>query len=516
MHIGTIISFLGCIAVPVALDAADAPPTAKPPATRPAAPATKPAVPEAAVKATVERAVRYLRNTQHDQGGWGHVEIVNPGLSRLQGLDVPQLAGDPMRRRFYSTPSLSGTGPAVLALLEAGQSLTEGSAAARLRAGLEFVHEGLTVGEQHARRPMVPGEGILLTPGRGVQGLVQNPGGGTSVVLPTQSARLMNDDAACAVAVEAMLAARRGAADTMARLRIEAAAMAGVDRLRRDHQGNGTWPEGVEEAANLAAAHVTGFAVASVGGLGKTTVMMNANPTPPPPPSSHPVLGDALILRTLSIAAREGISVDGPTVAAARAQMARLYDPRTGRLGGGGPQAYYQAVAVLNMLYQADVDARRLAAAAGPAANNSPDPAAAAGAAAARAALEGAQAAFFKELRDANQPRPAAAANAAGKNPLDQNPLDPPKAADAGKDGAGGGDVRIRVPVTSADLIAYFLLLESLRDSTHPDARPVRDGIVQAIVRRQHAGGWFVSDGDHFATAWATRVLLLPPPAAVK
>jgi hypothetical protein len=266
-------------------------------------------------------------------------------------------------------------------------------------------------------------------------------------------------------------------------------------------------------------------------------------------PGTVGLLGDAVVLRTLMIAARDemGLTVDPEALARARDACLKFYNPATGDSGDESSLAFLQCALTLNVLYQTEQSARvaadraaRAAAAAGATpAQAEAARAAAAQAQAARDALALATDRFFLKLFKLNKPvpKPRAAAVAASAlpatqpaNPLEaRNPLD--AAAAAEKDETR--EVGIPVPVSHANAVAYFLLLESLRDSTHPLARPLANGVVNALAGKQDRfGQWHVrvnsglhivnhtpqydyDKEDHLLTAWVVRTILLPAPPEV-
>jgi hypothetical protein len=265
-------------------------------------------------------------------------------------------------------------------------------------------------------------------------------------------------------------------------------------------------------------------------------------------PGALGLLGDAVVLRTLSIAARHemGLTVDPDALARARASCLRTYDPTTGDSGDESPLAFLQCAATLNVLYQDELTARAAATQAARTASAAGATPAQAHAAAARAAeataahdaLAKATDRFFLKLFKLNKPvpKPRAAAVAAKSLPATQpaaaNPLEArnPLEAAAAQEKEETREVGIPVPVNQPNAIAYFLLLESLKDSTHPLARPLANGVVNALASKQDRfGQWHVrvnsglhmvnhtpqydyDKDDHFLTAWVVRTILLPPP----
>src|SRR5204863_7493647 len=133
-------------------------------------------------------------------------------------------------------------------------------------------------------------------------------------------------------------------------------------------------------------------------------------------------------------------------------------------------------------------------------------------------------------------PRPRAVAANAVPATRPVNPLDPPNPLDASAaattDDQEKRSVGIPVPVSHVNAVSYFMLLETLQESTHPLARPLTDGIVNALAGKQdrfgqwhvrvhpegmkligHTSGFEYEDKeDHFITAWIVRTMLLPAP----
>ena len=106
---------------------------------------------------------------------------------------------------------------------------------------------------------------------------------------------------------------------------------------------------------------------------------------------------------------------------------------------------------------------------------------------------------------------------------------------------------KISVPITSADVIGYFLLLEALQTSDHPDARSVATAVTDVLTRglsshvrrgdpsftvgRQLVTGsasglarrdalprvqrqsFKTSHSNDFLIAWMIRTALIPPPS---
>jgi hypothetical protein len=395
-------------------------------------------------------------------------------VKRSTGL-APDL-NDAFAKYTSQPPALADTAAIATAFLEAGQSPDQGESAGPLGRAMEFVHQA-------------------------------------AVVLDPQDVRHSDVVQYCfhpsiepALAIDAMLAFRAACTDHR-RAQFDGDVRTLLARLKGRQARDGSWPLHPRVSQTLAAVPEQKYTLQRNGlPMGRYENF----------PTSKGYLGDAVIFRTLRSAARAGFDVDPEPQALARDRLLAFHDPASGGTGSpqpGDPDDFYQTAAVCNVLYQLDRDAEP---------GHKP---------ATADALARAHAAFFARLRDANARTPkdqrvklgAAVVVFANPNPLDR---------DKGK------EVEVNVPISSVDLVAYFLLIESLQSSTHPDARKFAAGITDVLARRQSpVGTW--GDRSHsdaallsgyqpgppnlrqgdpvigspaFVTAYAVRTLLLPLP----
>jgi hypothetical protein len=422
----------------------------------------------------VRRALTYLGGAQHETGGWGHF-VVKP-LNRPRTGPRPANALPLITKDLHFPPNLAETAAVAAAFLEAGVSPTTGEGAAPLQKAL------------HALR-------ALSAPpvADRDRGIVERCAVTRAMLKPDVDAALALD---AVLAYRARLAAghpAREAADNLAGLL--------VARLHGAQEDGGAWPpdfkaDGILQVnARRAPQYAKGTAARAY---------FDAFPRP------APALADACIVRSLFNARRAGVDVPRETLGRAIALLADLHDPATGATGGpetpdNQPRAFHRAAAALNLLHQ-------LARATPP--HERADR---------QRTLDRAHDAFFKKLRDAHTPKPLGPP----RNPLDARP----KAAKPDR------ALSIPVPISTVEVLAYFLLIESLQDSAHPDARPVAAGITQALASRQRDDrGWTDPNVDdaltfhwalhggvdtdnlpprstnHLLTALTVRTLLLPHP----
>ena len=475
MRIGIVATLLPCLlASDARAQAAKSPPTL--PDRR--GPTTYPVLAPAA-----HWGLRYLARSQHATGGWGH----------KFGVKQPDVLGDyvqgPLvfeRKHLVHPPALVDTSLVVLAFLEAGRSPAAGDGARELRRAIDFVHDAVGPGGHVAPDPRRLPPYVESSSGLHAAGLEH------------------------ALALEMFLAARDHLKDPAVRRDLDLTFAVLVRRLVSTQQDDGSWPNG--------------------------------------PWRTYP--GSVLITRALMIAARGGLEVDPAALARARQAALVYHNPATGDVDTATGDDFWEFAASLNILHHTRLNAR--AAADGAARRGALPGATAADAREARDRAADARAAddalalseqkFFKKLLKANKPLPqprAAAVPARAlpatrpANPLDApNPLDNPAAAAAEEKRRVG----IPVPVSQYDAVSYFLLLEALQESAHPLARPLTDGVVNALAAKQdrfgqwhhriHPGGYKIvnhtpahkyDSEDHFLTAWVVRALLVPaPPESAK
>lgn len=423
------------------------------------APKPPPQLPPAA-----RNALNYFASHQHPTGGWGQKVLSNAGLKR-RGVTSPD--GAPLPKETLTPPTIIDTCVVALAFLEASRFKPDAAdAPPALRAAVDLIHDAV--------------QAAGGAPDRNTLGLA------SPLVEKYCYTRTFDQ----ALAMEVLLRTRDRLTNLEQRRKLDFTLDMILTRIKTAQQTNGAWP-----------------------GDGQLTY-----------------LSDALITRSLLIAARSGLAVDAATLDRARAASLRFYDPTTGETGDESPHATCECALSLNLLYQIDLSARAAAAtakqlAALPGATSEQIDAAKkrdAESKSAHDALALAHQQFFKKLFDRNKAPAAAAKPRPGANPLDPsrptgNPLDTAKPAAA----EDRKRANIPVPVTAWDAIAYFLLLESLQESTHPDARRVAGAITSGLAEKQDRdGNWHDLSGttrrydtqDHFLTAWVTRALLVPPP----
>jgi hypothetical protein len=441
----------GFLLSPTAVFAADAPPRPPQPASQPAAAPAAPAARD--LPPAVWNALRYFGHHQHETGGWGHVSTRVP---QSRSRSTPDL-NDAFTKYATHPPTLADTASIAAAFFEAGQSPEAGESAKPLARAMDALHQmAVELAPDDARRsPVVR--------------------------------YVLNPSVESAIALDAILACRAAAKDPVRRAQYDADARTLIARLVGTQSPDGGWPVDPKVTETLAGVAAMKQSLQQLidaapnPGAGRTFSAtgryadLNAAAAQAqdmlafyerfPTPKNY--LGDAVIYRTLCAAARAGFTVNPETLLNARDRLLSFQDPVTGAVGNpdpGDPDAFHQTAAVLGVLHQLHLDA-------------APDqkPATA-------AALERAHAAFFTRLRDANtrpvKDQPAKLGNAVVVfNPLDKN--------------ANAKEVRINVPPTSSvDVIAYFLLIESLGSSTHPDARKVSAGITDVLARRGARGTW--------------------------
>jgi hypothetical protein len=403
-------------------------------------------------------ALAYFASHQHPSGGWGQKVLDNAG-PRRRGITSPD--GSPLPRQTLTPPTIIDTCLVTLAFLEARRAAPDAPPDPAVRRAVDLIHDAV--------------EAAGGAPDRNALALA------SPLVEKYCYTRPLDQ----ALALEVLLPVRDRLPGGEPRRKLDFTLGMILTRIKSAQQTNGAWP-----------------------GDGQLTY-----------------LSDALITRSLLIAARNGLDVDATTLDRARAASLRFYDPMTGESGDDSPHASCECALTLNLLYQIDQNARAAATAAKRLAARpgaTPEQAAAAArraaeSQAARDALALAHKQFFKKLFDHNKPAPAKPRP--GANPLDTaaaaNPLDIAKAAEERK------RIGIPVPVTAWDAIAYFLLLESLQESTDPDAPRVARGITTGLAEKQDRdGNWHDRSGstrrydaqDHFLTAWVTRALLVPLP----
>jgi hypothetical protein len=460
--------------------------------------------------------LRYLAHHQHPSGGWGQKHaVVQPKTTLFGGGDYVKGPLPFDKQVLASSPAIVDTAVVVLDFLEAGRSPARGDGAKELQRAIDFVHDAVGPGAQTPPPATPPTVIPVQTPNN-----LSGPGGFQPVIVipgnpmpkfEATSGPVSNPAMRDAMALEMLLAARARLSDPLARQKLGLTLAVLVNRVLAAQQPDGSW--------------------SAPGGYAA-------------------LLADAVVLRALTIAARDemGLTVDPDALARARASCLRFYDPATGDAGDPTADAFLQCAVTLNVLYQAELTARAAstqAARAAATAGATPAQAQAARARAAEAkaahdALALATDRFFVKLFKQNSPvpKPRAAAVAANALPATQpagNPLEArnPLEAAAATEKQETREVGIPVPVNHANAIAYFLLLESLKESTHPLARPLANGVVNALAAKQdRAGQWHarVNTGlkivnhtpeydydkeDHFLTAWVVRTILLPPPPEV-
>ena len=507
-------------------------PTTKPPATRPwsaalvpdVVPMKYPLLPPAA-----HWGLRYLARSQYQTGGWGQkygflrvntnilederrykrYKMIDP-MGQLTWTDNTGQVHGPLkfdkrdhmrwplpfdRRTVILPPAVVDTSLVTLAFLEAGRSPARGDGARELGRAIDFVMDAVGPGAQPARSPALnikprdlpPHGPDELAPFRATSGLVHTPALGD------------------AMAVEMFLAALNGPVDPATRGKLDFTLRGLITRIEGGQQDYGGWGDG---------AVLTRVA-------------------------------DALVMRSLMIAARRGIPVDPNVIDRARQACLVFYDPTTGEAGDTSDLAFLECAMTLDVLYQTELTARAAAEQARRAAamkNATPAHAEAARARAADAtaahdALTLAVDKFFEKLFKSNKPipKPRPKGVAANALPATQpaNPLDAPNPLDTAKaDQQEQREVGIPVPVSHENAVGYFMLCEALQESTHPLSRPLTDGVVNALAGKQDRfGQWHIRinlDGmktightsdfeygdkeDHFLTAWIVRTMLLPAP----
>jgi hypothetical protein len=474
MRTGTIVTLVGCVVAFSSARAVDNPP--------PAPPDQQPAV---------RRALAYLGRHQHAGGGWGHwsAPVRTGGQS---GNLAPPPINDALSRRVGAPPTLGDTAAVLTAFLDASQPVTGGDSAKPLHRALDFVCDQLAPFQD----------------GKSQHNLVAH--------------YALNAAVETAIGLEALLAYRARVSPTDAPLRgeLDGRIRGLIARLSQSQRPDGGWPLDPRVVHYVNTLALLEQRKAELDAMKVASVWADYHQRSP-----NPLLGDAVIVRSLLVASRAGYAVEPEVLSLGTGRLMAFYDPATGRIGDGGPNAFYQAAAVLNVLHQ------QLAAA--PAAQRP----------AAREALAAAHEAFFRTLRVMNAKRGQDGPLAARPGPrAGQNPLD---AKAAGNAAAAADPLKIPVPVSSVDAIGYFLLLESLQTSTHPDARPVAAGVTDVLTRHQlRGGGWadpsvfaaavFASDKTPdeladgvrrpmgpgnpdgvslaFGTAWVVRTLLVPLP----
>jgi hypothetical protein len=428
----------------------------------PLAPA--PVIPDSAAR----KALAHLASHQHPAGGWGHKYAVDTEPVRAPGpgngpLHPARIEPVVAKHALLYPPTLADTAVVLSAFLDAGRTPGAGDGAAELARATEALARAAL-----ARDPLAKDAA-----GRFVEKYI-----GRAVAVP--------------LALDALTAARDKSADRAIRLTAEHAAERLIDHLRATQRPTGGW------------ANETQFAY----------------------------VADTLAFRALSLAHRAGLAVPADTLAHARNRALWVYDPATGDFGTPSFHNYYQCCATLNTLHQINETARHAAAqaarrAALPTATPADKTAATAAAAHARSAataLTNAQSLFFKKLRDAyRRPANPLAPNKAAANPLDPHPATKPVPAEPADsdDNDDHAPLRIRVPVTPHDAIAYFLLMEAVQSAAHPDARPVTDGVARALAKAQRPDGTWRDPStrdiqDHFLIAFTARALLVPPPPEQK
>jgi hypothetical protein len=419
-----------------------------------------------------QRALAYFAQHQHPTGGWGHKLVVNSELKRRggaaasAGVTIPNVPA-PIQGEVVTPRTLVETCLVTLAFFESGRNTTSGDGAAELRRAVDLIHNAVDVAGLD--RKGFPVTGPIVDKYFYTRGLDQ------------------------ALALETLLPLRDRLVDPELRRKLDFTLDLTLTRIKTAQQANGVWP--------------------GEGQFG--------------------YLSDALITRGLLIAARHGLAVDAKTLDRARQASLRFYDPAIGESGDASAHASCECALSLNLLYQIDLNARAAAAAAkqraalpGAAPEQLEDARArAAESQAAHDALALAQKQFFKKLFESNKAAAAAKnkSRPAG-NPLDTAPRPRPPANPLDTEASAAEERRrvgLPVPVTPWDAVAYFLLLESLQESTHPQARPVAEGIAAALADKQdREGNWHdrstrrYDSQDHFLTAWLTRALLVPPPPA--
>lgn len=472
--------------------------------------------------------LRYLARSQYTTGGWGQkFGTLQPDLDLINGRIGKQKLRDPTgtvarysdeenvrgpiafdKKVLIMPPTIVDTSLVTLAFLEAGRTPARGDGAKELRRAIDFVHDAIGPGAEAPRAPglrprrqpdLPPYGPDELPPFRATSGRVHTPALGD------------------AMALELFLAALDRTIDPDLRRKLNFTVGSLISRIQASQQDDGGWGSG-----------------------GPMTR-----------------LADALVTRSLMLAARRGVAdVDPNVIDRARQACLVYYDPATGESGDDTDLAFLQCAMTLDVLYQTELtaraqadDARRRAAVKNATPAQLEDARTkAADAKAAHDALTRATDRFYDKLFKSNKPaaRPRAKAVAANNlpatqpvNPLDidkpanaRNPLDTP----ADDDRQEKQKVGIPVPVSHPNAIAYFMLLEALQESTHPLARPLTDGIVNALAGKQdrfgqwhirvhpegmkwngHTAGYEYEDKeDHFLTAWVVRTILLPPPPEQK
>jgi hypothetical protein len=402
-------------------------------------------------------AFAYFAAHQDPSGGWGQ-KVLSNAIPRRRGVTSPD--GSPLPRETLTPPTIIDTCLVTLAYLEAARFAAPGAPLPReARAAADLIHKSV--------------QGVA--PDKSTLGLA------SQMIEKYCYTRGLDQ----ALALEVLLRARDRLADAAGRRDLDFTLNLILARIKAQQQTNGAWP-----------------------GDGQLAY-----------------LSDALITRALLVAARNNLEVDAATLDRAKAASLRFLDPATGEIGDDSVHATYECALTLDLLYHVDQNARAIATTAARLAalpTATPDQSAAAARRAAESqsahdALLLAQKQFLKKLFDKNKPPPARPRP--GANPLDApqagNPLDPSSTADEHK------RTVIPVPVTAFDAIAYFLLLESFQESTHPDARRVAQAITTGLAARQDRdGNWHDASirradlQDHYLTAWATRALLVPLPPA--
>lgn len=405
-------------------------------------------------------AFAYFAAHQDPSGGWGQ-KVLSNAIPRRRGVTAPD--GSPLPRETLTPPTIVDTCLVTLAYLEATRFAPASAPLPReARAAADLIHQSV--------------QGVA--PDRNTLGLAS----------PMIEKYCYTRGLDQALALEVLLRAcdrlpTTTAADATQRRDLDFTLNLILSRIKANQQTNGAWPGDGQMA----------------------------------------YLSDALITRALLIAARNNLEVDATTLDRAKGASLRFFDPATGEIGDDSVHATYECALTLDLLYQVDQNARASAAtarqlAALPGVTPEQTATAAKHAAESQAAHDAlllAQTQFLKKLFDKNKPPPA-------KPRPGANPLDTPKAGNP-LDPAGGADdhkrTLIPVPITAFDAIAYFLLLESFQESTHPDARRVAQAIVTGLVAKQDRdGNWHDASirrpdlQDHYLTAWATRALLVPLP----
>lgn len=495
-------------------------PIAKPPATRPLGAAGIPdveVIKYPLLPPAAHWGLRYLARSQYRTGGWGQkygflqintslfetksrYKLIDPAgaVARYSGEDNVRGPLPFDKRVLIIPPAIVDTSLVTLAFLEAGRSPARGDGAKELSRAIDFVVDAIGPGAMPPRAPalQIPSWGLPphgpdeLAPFRATSGKVHTPALGD------------------ALALEMFLAAQNGRIDPALRYKLNFTLAGLVTRIESAQQDYGGWGDG----------------------------------------RVHTRLADAMVARSLMIAARRGVAVEPNVIERARQACLIFYDPTTGEVPDTSAQAFVECAMTLDVLYQTELsaraaadDARRRAAVKGATPAQIEDARTrAADAKAAHDALTLAIDRFYDKLFKSHKPltKPRAKGVAANALPATQpaNPLDAPNpldtaAADKAKDDEQR-EVGIPVPVSQENAIGYFMLLEALQESNHPLARPLTDGIVNALAGKQDRfGQWHIrihpeglkmightaqyeyeDKEDHFLTAWVVRAILLPPP----